>query len=517
MTSVAPSHHLHGHASQSAAQGRGQVLSAPGSSQGHRTSQSHPINVSWLFPHAVLVPSCEREPPVAQHPDGITPLDCLDFLGIPRAQYPTGRAPSSSGFIGGFPVAKTVSSATIPNALSIPQFDSRNNAISKTSISSAQSSPRSHLQSSLRAQSSSTRTQTSAASLPASDSPFKANKAPPTTSTSTISATTANMALKSSLSMQSLQHHHANSNANTYAQSIHTQPLLEKLASVTPPSLCKVPLDMIPPPAHSPNSTRCPAFEETKLRIESTHGREAIEMLEASGAEVIPEEADAVLAQEAQDVQLQETLPAFITLPNGVTVKGDGESGVYGNVALSSCPGKKVRLDTGPVNGRASINRDLDSDFARLASLNIKCVVCCLNDAELSYLGAPISKYLATAAKYDMQVIRIPIIEGSCPESISEVEGVIRLMDARLRTGVNVLVHCRGGVGRAGLIACCLLLSKGFVVNAERAIQFVRIRRSLKAIETMRQEDFISAFQRFLEGHEVPPSSHPDKCGDMAE
>lgn len=37
----------------------------------------------------------------------------------------------------------------------------------------------------------------------------------------------------------------------------------------------------------------------------------------------------------------------------------------FGNLALSSCPGKKVRL-TGPVRGRAAINRDLDLDFARL-------------------------------------------------------------------------------------------------------------------------------------------------------
>jgi hypothetical protein len=36
-----------------------------------------------------------------------------------------------------------------------------------------------------------------------------------------------------------------------------------------------------------------------------------------------------------------------------------------GNLALSSCPGKKVRL-SGPVRGRAAINRDLDLDFARL-------------------------------------------------------------------------------------------------------------------------------------------------------
>ncbi|CAG8511593.1 5278_t:CDS:2, partial [Acaulospora colombiana] len=46
----------------------------------------------------------------------------------------------------------------------------------------------------------------------------------------------------------------------------------------------------------------------------------------------------------------------------------------YGNLALSSCPGKKVRLN-GPVRGRAKIDRDLDLDFQRIRSLDISMVV----------------------------------------------------------------------------------------------------------------------------------------------
>ena len=45
-----------------------------------------------------------------------------------------------------------------------------------------------------------------------------------------------------------------------------------------------------------------------------------------------------------------------------------------GNLALSSCPGKKVRL-SGPVRGRATIDRDLDLDFQRLKSLDISMIV----------------------------------------------------------------------------------------------------------------------------------------------
>lgn len=45
-----------------------------------------------------------------------------------------------------------------------------------------------------------------------------------------------------------------------------------------------------------------------------------------------------------------------------------------GNLGMSSCPGKKVRLD-GPVNGRAKIVRDLDLDFDRLRNLGFTRVI----------------------------------------------------------------------------------------------------------------------------------------------
>ena len=48
---------------------------------------------------------------------------------------------------------------------------------------------------------------------------------------------------------------------------------------------------------------------------------------------------------------------------------------IHGNFALSSCPGKKVRLNTGPINGRAMVSRDLSADFARIASQGISTII----------------------------------------------------------------------------------------------------------------------------------------------
>ncbi|OUM65410.1 hypothetical protein PIROE2DRAFT_41708, partial [Piromyces sp. E2] len=169
-----------------------------------------------------------------------------------------------------------------------------------------------------------------------------------------------------------------------------------------------------------------------------------------------------------------------------------------GRLALSSCPGKKVRLHSGPVNGRAAISRDLDMDFKRLKSFNISAIICCLNDAELSYLGAPWKLYSEKAKHYGLEIFRLPIIEGSCPESIIEVDKLMDKMVNTAKEGKNMLCHCRGGIGRAGLIACCYLLKCGYTKKPADAIKIVRAQRSPQAIETRKQEDFIVNYSSWV-------------------
>ncbi|KAJ3020647.1 UNVERIFIED_CONTAM: hypothetical protein HDU68_010078 [Siphonaria sp. JEL0065] len=160
----------------------------------------------------------------------------------------------------------------------------------------------------------------------------------------------------------------------------------------------------------------------------------------------------------------------------------DGNIGnSYGNIALSSCPGEK--------------GRDLELDFKHLASLDIRVVVCCLRDSTMKDLRVPFADYQAATNKYGIKVLRVPMRSGDGPKTMKEVSEVVESMDHVLRAGGNVLVHCKAGIGRAGLVASCFLLRKQFVVSAERAIQFVRIRRSLSAIETTRQEEFIHAYK----------------------
>ncbi|OZJ05883.1 hypothetical protein BZG36_00910 [Bifiguratus adelaidae] len=177
------------------------------------------------------------------------------------------------------------------------------------------------------------------------------------------------------------------------------------------------------------------------------------------------------------------------------------DNGVYpqvANFALSSCPGKKVRLN-GPVKGRATIDRDINLDFDRIAALGVKSVICCLNDAELSYLNVPPALYHAEAVRRHIEVLRLPIIEGSCPPSVEDLDVTLERLMKRQDSEMSVLAHCRGGVGRAGLVACCWLLKKGYFSAPDAAVRYVRSRRSPNAIETMKQIDFIVQYAAYLQ------------------
>ncbi|KAG8720782.1 hypothetical protein FRC08_018241 [Ceratobasidium sp. 394] len=214
---------------------------------------------------------------------------------------------------------------------------------------------------------------------------------------------------------------------------------------------------------------------------------------------------------------------------------------ILGNLYMSSCPGKKVRLN-GPIKGRGAICRDLGVDLARIKSIGVDLIVCCLDDDELDFLGAPWPEYEDAASTVGLDVLRLPMPEGLCPLS---VQAMSRHMDQIIcdytLAGRHVLVHCRGGVGRAGLVACTWILKLGICGSVEpndqvldwdgetqppaehlmrgrrvagdtlelleRVVYVIRRQRSVKAIETYEQVRFLLEFIEHLRHADAKTSS----------
>jgi ADP-ribosyl-[dinitrogen reductase] hydrolase len=84
----------------------------------------------------------------------------------------------------------------------------------------------------------------------------------------------------------------------------------------------------------------------------------------------------------------------------------------------------------------------------------------------------------------------LPIVDISIPDERFEKQWDVvgEALRSILRRRLDVLVHCRGGLGRAGTIAARLLVELG--MEPIKAIASVRAVRP-GAIETMEQEKFI--------------------------
>ena len=61
--------------------------------------------------------------------------------------------------------------------------------------------------------------------------------------------------------------------------------------------------------------------------------------------------------------------------------------------------------------------------------------------------------------------------------------------------GGRVLIHCNGGLGRAGTMAACVRMALKLDDDPEAAIASVRKLRGERATETREQEDFVARFR----------------------
>lgn len=161
-----------------------------------------------------------------------------------------------------------------------------------------------------------------------------------------------------------------------------------------------------------------------------------------------------------------------------------------GRLGLTLAPGKKAPSEFGP-----PWDRDLGADLQRLREVyETKTLVCLLEDREMEDLQIP--DLVSRAEALGMRVLRCPVQDGAVPSGpdLPLYGRVISETLAAVGMGETVVVHCRGGLGRAGtLAACCLVEATG--ASPQKAIHAVREARR-GAIENEMQERFVHAFHR---------------------
>ena len=156
-------------------------------------------------------------------------------------------------------------------------------------------------------------------------------------------------------------------------------------------------------------------------------------------------------------------------------------------LGMTFCPGKQGSSLSG-----APWKRDLHTDFAVLGAAGVGLVVPLLEPHEYPALG--IDDYNAVAESCGVMVLPLPVPDMQAPRDLAAVEAVVDGICSLLRVGGTVVIHCRGGHGRAGTITAAVLGRLG--MNAKDAIDAVRSARHPKCVRTYAQERWVYWFLR---------------------
>jgi len=165
-----------------------------------------------------------------------------------------------------------------------------------------------------------------------------------------------------------------------------------------------------------------------------------------------------------------------------------------GSLGITFAPGK---CQLGGLSG-ITWQRDLEKDLLRLKDEYKTTTLVTLIEAH-EFIFLNIENLRKKAFELDINSIWFPIKDGSVPncgdETLAKFDAFISYLQTLLQIGENLVIHCMGGMGRAGLITACLLIKSG--KNSSEAIKVVRAHRK-GAVETIYQEEFALNYFNYL-------------------
>lgn len=139
-------------------------------------------------------------------------------------------------------------------------------------------------------------------------------------------------------------------------------------------------------------------------------------------------------------------------------------------IALTHCPGR---------------DGDLDGDVAAIVAWRATMLLSLVEDGEF----ADVAGFEQRLGRHGIGWLRYPIPDYGTPCDPSAWRALAGELRAALDRGGRLVIHCRAGLGRSGMIAARLLVERGQMVEA--AIAAVRRARP-GAIETAGQEAWIA-------------------------
>lgn len=158
-----------------------------------------------------------------------------------------------------------------------------------------------------------------------------------------------------------------------------------------------------------------------------------------------------------------------------------------GLLGLTFCPGKRANSLYGP-----PWDRDLGADLDAVRDWGAHLIITLMEQFELDRFRVP--DLPERAAERGIGWTHLPIIDGDVPRDpfLSVWPSARADLLRRLDAGERILIHCRGGLGRTGVLAAMLLMEHG--AGPAEAIARVRAARE-DTVENEQQERFLTTYQ----------------------
>ena len=152
----------------------------------------------------------------------------------------------------------------------------------------------------------------------------------------------------------------------------------------------------------------------------------------------------------------------------------------------------------GPWSGRLAIMPRprggdwLEEEIASWQRLGIDVVVSALTRNENAELGLAGEKEACTAGK--IAFVPFPIEDRGTPSSRKSTLELVRGLGQELALGKKIAIHCRQGIGRAALLAACVLAASG--VDPATAWERIAAARGCSVPDTNEQREWVTRFAR---------------------
>lgn len=148
--------------------------------------------------------------------------------------------------------------------------------------------------------------------------------------------------------------------------------------------------------------------------------------------------------------------------------------------------------------GRApGYGSDRSDDFRSIKAQGISKIYCLQEEEELLYLSngtENMEKRRESLSALGIELVHSPIGDFSVP-SIEQAAELTEMILEDVRAGIDILIHCMGGLGRTGTIAACTLVRFG--IEPDIAIMTVRTVRP-GTLETHAQVGFVHEFSESI-------------------